>query len=145
MLNIGSLVGMLTAEPSTYDYEDGGKVMIFYLAVKRLYRSPTTGKVEADFIRCKLWDKKTKILVDHCKKGDIVGFTGRLSSKKVEKEDGSYYNEQYFSVNSITLFPKAMNELPKQIDFCNVTTTEKISSTEEIKKIKKIEEEKVPF
>ena len=110
MLNNCSLVGRLTADPKVYSYDDGGKVITMYLAVARVYGGKK-GSAKADYILCKLFGNKTKILMEYCKKGDIVGFVGRVESKTIVDEEGNRSNEQFFNVKEITLFPKATNEV----------------------------------
>ena len=114
MLNNSSLVGRLTIDPKAKEFEDKNRLLVVVLAVTRNFKNHL-GKYDADYIMCKIWGNKTKTLENHCKKGDIIGFTGRLASKSLENEKGEKYNEQYFAVDKITLFPKAMNEIPYEI------------------------------
>jgi len=143
MINNATIAGRLTQEPKVLEYEDGTKYMLFYLAVPRLFRSKGSGNTEADYIRCKLFGGKTKVIEENCKKGSLIGFTGRQASKVIEVEGEPNKNEQYFAIEKIILFPKSLAEVNPTRNTKPVKGEGVVRLDEGEKEIKK--KDKVPF
>ena len=57
------------------------------LAVSRQFRNQH-GEIEADFVNCTLWKKAAENTVQYCRKGSVVGVTGRL------QHPAYYYNKE---------------------------------------------------
>jgi len=88
MLNQVVLVGRLTDNPQVQTTEKKKKMTTINVAVQRTFKNPE-GIYEADFIRCVLWNGIATNTSEYCKKGDIVGIKGRLSSRSYDDKDGS--------------------------------------------------------
>lgn len=84
MLNQVILVGRLVKDPEVKTTNDGKKVSHITLAVNRNYKNTETGKYDADFIYCTLWEGIAQATATHCKKGTIIGLKGRLITKSIE-------------------------------------------------------------
>ena len=78
MINSISLVGRLVSDPELKDLEKS-KVVNFTIAVSRKYKNEK-GEYETDFIDCVIWNELATNLKDYCKKGDLVGISGRLQT-----------------------------------------------------------------
>lgn len=94
-MNAVCLIGRMTADADTRVIERKGKddltVAAFTLAVDRV------GSDEADFIRCKAFDKTAEFIEDRLGKGQRIGVTGRLNCSSWDDEDG----ERHFSTDVI--------------------------------------------
>lgn len=80
-MNSCSFIGRITADPELKTTPAGKSVCSFTLAVKR----PFT-KDQTDFIPFTAWDKKAEVITQHVKKGQQIGVTGPLLSRKYEKD-----------------------------------------------------------
>ncbi len=80
MINIVTLVGVITEEPVLKEFENGLKGAFIVLRVTRPFKS-MEGTYESDFIRCSLWEGIAQNTCEYCRKGDVIGVRGRLVSK----------------------------------------------------------------
>lgn len=84
-MNNVCLIGRMTADAEIREIERKGKddltIAAFTLAVDRV------GSDEADFIRCKAFDRTAEFIEDHLGKGQRIGVTGRLQVSSWEDED----------------------------------------------------------
>ena len=85
MLNNTVLVGRIVRNPELKETETGRKVANITLAVPRSYKN-IEGEYETDFISCQVWNELATTLKEYCKKGDLVGITGRLTTSVYEVE-----------------------------------------------------------
>ena len=94
-MNSVCLIGRMTADADIREIERKGKdaltVAAFTLAVDRV------GSDEADFIRCKAFDRTAEFIEDYLGKGQRIGVTGRLNASSWDDEDG----ERHFSTDVI--------------------------------------------
>jgi single-strand DNA-binding protein len=86
MINQVTLVGRLTKDPELRYTPDGKAVSNITLAVNRNFRN-TTGDYEADFVQCTLWKRTAENTVQYCKKGSIIGITGRIQTRRYENQE----------------------------------------------------------
>jgi len=87
MINQVILVGRLTRDPDLKYTQDGQAVANVTLAVNRNYKS-TAGEIEADFVNCTLWRKTAENTANYCKKGSIIGVSGRIQTRNYENTEG---------------------------------------------------------
>jgi single-strand DNA-binding protein len=87
MINQVTLVGRLTKDPELKTTGDGTPVTQVTLAVSRHFRN-NNGEIEADFVSCTLWKKTAENTVEYCRKGSVVGITGRLQTRNYENREG---------------------------------------------------------
>jgi single-strand DNA-binding protein len=87
MINQVTLVGRLTKDPDLKLTTDGTPVTHVILAVSRHYRNQN-GEVEADFVQCTLWRKTAENTKQYCRKGSVVGITGRIQTRHYDNQEG---------------------------------------------------------
>lgn len=87
MINQVTLVGRLTKDPELRVTTDGNSVVNVTLAVNRNFRNQK-GEIEADFVQCTLWRKMAENLSLYCKKGALIGITGRIQTRSYLGEEG---------------------------------------------------------
>ena len=89
LINQVTLVGRLTKDPELRYTPDGKAVSNITLAVNRNFRN-TVGNYEADFVQCIIWKKSAENTAQYCKKGAIIGITGRIQTRRYENQEGKY-------------------------------------------------------
>lgn len=87
MLNSTCLVGRLTKDAELRYTTNNQAVATFTLAVNRNFKSQN-GEREADFINCVLWRQQAENLANWCKKGALIGITGRIQTRSYENQQG---------------------------------------------------------
>lgn len=79
--------GRLTRDPELKTTTEGTPVTQVTLAVSRHFRNQN-GEIEADFIQCTLWRKAAENTAQYCRKGSVVGITGRLQTRHYDNREG---------------------------------------------------------
>ena len=87
MINNVTLVGRLTRDPELKYTTSNVAVATFNLAVNRNFKG-ANGERETDFINCMIWRKPAELLSEWCKKGNLVGITGRIQTRSYENQQG---------------------------------------------------------
>lgn len=87
MINNVSLVGRLTRDPELRYTPSNIAITTFNLAVNRNFKG-ANGEREADFINCMIWRKQAELLAEWCKKGNLVGITGRIQTRIYDNQQG---------------------------------------------------------
>lgn len=87
MINNVVLVGRLTKDPDLRYTQQGKAVATYTLAVNRNFTNQA-GNKEADFINCVIWGKRAEALANYCKKGALVGTTGRIQTRNYDNQQG---------------------------------------------------------
>jgi single-strand DNA-binding protein len=87
MINQVTIVGRLTRDPEAKVTTEGIPVAHVTLAVNRQYRNQS-GEQEADFISCTLWRKAAQNTAQYCRKGSVVGITGRIQTRHYDTQEG---------------------------------------------------------
>ncbi len=87
MINQVILVGRLTRDPELRLTMEGTSVTSITLAVNRSFRNQQ-GEVNADFVQCTLWKKVAENTVQYCRKGSLIGVTGRIHTRNYENQEG---------------------------------------------------------
>lgn len=110
MLNSVNLVGRLANDPElkTLDGKDA-KVVNISIAVQKPYKN-IEGKYDADFFNIVLWNETADTLVKFCKKGDLVGISGRLQNRSYDTDNGFKRYVTEIVANNISLFPNKKEE-----------------------------------
>nr|MBO1340296.1 single-stranded DNA-binding protein [Enterococcus sp. 665A] len=86
MINNVVLVGRLTKEPDMKYLPNGDPVTTFIIAVNRNFKNQS-GDRDADFINCVIWRNKAVNFADLCKKGTLIGITGRIQTRNYENKE----------------------------------------------------------
>jgi single-strand DNA-binding protein len=87
MINQVTLVGRLTRDPDLRKTPDGTPVANITLAITRPFKNHNN-EYEADFVHCTLWKKTAENTANYCRKGSIVGVTGKIHTRNYENQDG---------------------------------------------------------
>ncbi|WP_175990047.1 single-stranded DNA-binding protein [Bacillus sp. Marseille-Q1617] len=87
MINQVTLVGRLTKDPETRKTMEGRSVLNVTVAVNRQFKNQQ-GQVETDFVMCKIWNKAADNTEKYCRKGSVVGITGRIQTRNYENDQG---------------------------------------------------------
>jgi single-strand DNA-binding protein len=87
MINQVILVGRLTKDPELRYTADGTAVVNVTLAVSRNFRN-ADGIIDTDFVNCTLWRRVAENTANYCRKGSIIGVTGRIQTRNYENKDG---------------------------------------------------------
>lgn len=87
MINNVVLVGRLTKDAELRYTPSQVAVATFTLAVNRRFKEQN-GEREADFINCVIWRQSAENLANWCKKGSLIGITGRIQTRNYENQQG---------------------------------------------------------
>lgn len=87
MINNVTLVGRLTRDPELRYTPSNIAITTFNLAVNRNFKG-ANGEREADFINCMIWRKQAELFAEWCKKGNLVGITGRIQTRSYDNQQG---------------------------------------------------------
>ncbi|EIJ80348.1 single-strand binding protein [Bacillus methanolicus PB1] len=87
MINQVTLVGRLTRDPELRVTPEGTYVTNIILAVNRNYRNQH-GEIDTDFVQCTLWKKLAENTAQYCRKGSVLGITGRIQTRNYENQEG---------------------------------------------------------
>ncbi|WP_040207092.1 single-stranded DNA-binding protein [Neobacillus jeddahensis] len=112
MINQVTLVGRLTRDPELKKTPEGTAVTNITLAVNRQYRNHN-GDIDADFVQCTLWRKDAEYTCRYCRKGDVVGITGRLQTRHYEKEGRRVYVTEVVAESIRFLSGKSHDSMPQ--------------------------------
>lgn len=83
-MNNISLVGRITVEPELKQTQKGISVTSFSIAVDRPGSQDTT-----DFIPVVAWRQTAEFVCKYFRKGQRIGLTGKLTSRRYEDRDGN--------------------------------------------------------
>jgi single-strand DNA-binding protein len=87
LINEVILVGRLTKDPELKFTKDGTAVTNVTLAVNRSFRN-SAGEIETDFVPCILWSRAAENAAEYCRKGSMIGITGRIQTRSYENREG---------------------------------------------------------
>ena len=87
MINNVTLVGRLTRDPELRYTPSNIAITTFNLAVNRNFKNQA-GDREADFINCMIWSQQAENFANWCKKGNLVGITGRIQTRSYDNQQG---------------------------------------------------------
>ena len=97
-MNTVSLTGRLTALPELRRTQSGIAVCSFTRAVKRPF-----SKDNSDFINCVVWKQGAEYLTNYGLKGNLVGVTGIITSRKYEDKNGNKRTVHEVICNSVEI------------------------------------------
>lgn len=122
MINQVTLVGRLTRDPELRKTNDGLAVTTVTLAVSRQYRNQH-GEIEADFVQCAIWKKAAENTVQYCRKGSVVGVTGRMQTRHYDNREGKRVYVTEVVAESITFLSAKPNYSSVEPPSTSVTVT----------------------
>ena len=83
-MNSINLMGNICNDVELKTTNNGKYVCSFSLAIKRPFSKEIT-----DFLPVVCWDKQAETISKYCKKGDRIGITGVMTSRKYQDKDGN--------------------------------------------------------
>ncbi|SHP72780.1 single-strand binding protein Ssb [Mycobacteroides abscessus subsp. abscessus] len=116
MINQVTLVGRLTKDPDLRVTPEGVYVCNIILAVNRQYRNQK-GEVDTDFVHCTLWRKTAENTTAFCKKGSLIGITGRIQTRSYDQQGKRTYVTEVVAENVRFIGPKREDERVAKIPF----------------------------
>jgi single-strand DNA-binding protein len=117
VINQVTLVGRLTRDPELKWTPDGKAVLNVTLAVNRHYKN-ASGDFDADFVHCTLWGKTAENTSNYCRKGSVIGVTGRIQTRHYENQEGKrvYVTEVVAEgVRFLSSKPASTREIPQAV------------------------------
>ncbi|MGR4032848.1 single-stranded DNA-binding protein, partial [Bacillus sp. ZZQ-131] len=75
------------------------------IAVNRGFRN-SLGEQQVDFINCVVWRKSAENVTEYCKKGSLVGITGRIQTSNYDDEQGKRIYRTEVVIESITFLER---------------------------------------
>jgi single-strand DNA-binding protein len=87
MINQVTLVGRITKDPELRLTPEGTSVTNITLAVNRPFKNQN-GEYEADFVQCTLWRKTAENTANFCRKGSVIGVTGKIQTRNYLNQEG---------------------------------------------------------
>ncbi|WP_034765212.1 single-stranded DNA-binding protein [Rossellomorea vietnamensis] len=87
MINQVTLVGRLTKDPEARKTLEGKSVLSVTIAVNRPYKNQQ-GQIDSDFVLCTIWNRAAENTEKYCRKGSVVGVTGRIQTRYFENDQG---------------------------------------------------------
>lgn len=84
-MNNVNLIGRLTASPELRHTDSGKSVCSFSVAVEDTFKD-ADGNTVVDYIDCVAWNNQAEFLCKWFDKGVRVGITGKLKTRKYEKD-----------------------------------------------------------
>lgn len=100
-LNTWTGVGRITADPELKTTSGGVSVIGFTLAVDRSYAKD--GNRQTDFIPCTAFRATADFIAKWAHKGDVVGVTGALQSRKYDDKDGNKRTAYEVLINEVSI------------------------------------------
>lgn len=86
MVNIGVIMGRLTADPELRVTPSGTKTTSFTVAVDR--RFTQDGERQTDFIDVVAWRHDAEFICKHFRKGTMIAVQGRIQSRNFKDKSG---------------------------------------------------------
>lgn len=117
MLNNLVLVGRVVDTPTVKHSENGLVYTLVTLAVMRPFKN-SDGKYESDFIGCLVWDALASSTCEYCRKGDMIGIRGRLTSRQKDIVFNSEKEEHVKRIQNLEV-------IAERVFFLNVSGNKK--------------------
>ncbi|WP_018659584.1 single-stranded DNA-binding protein [Allofustis seminis] len=103
-MNRTNVIGRIVRDIELKEVGEDRIVVNNTIAVPKVLRSKN-GQEDADFIPFVAWDAAGKLLHEHCKKGDLIGLDGRMTSRTyVDKSAKTHYVVE-LTVERMTFLP----------------------------------------
>ncbi len=113
MINQVTLVGRLTRDPELRQTTEGTPVTHITLAVNRHYRN-ANGEIDADFVQCTLWRKAAENTYQYCRKGAVVGITGRIQTRSYNNSEGKRIYVTEVVAETVRFLSAKPHETPRE-------------------------------
>lgn len=104
-MNIVCLAGNMTRNPEMRKTSSGKSVVSFSLAINE-------GRDKTEFVNCIAWEKTAELIESYVAKGDRLSLTGRLQTRKWDKDGETRYATEVI-VTQFDFPPKKSSDSPK--------------------------------
>lgn len=105
MNNFIQIIGRLTKDVEVRYTSNSKPVADFNLAVNREYKNQN-GEYETDFIPVVMWGKKSEVLKEYSKKGDLIAIAGRLQIDKYTNDKGENRYKTFVNASNMTFLKR---------------------------------------
>lgn len=102
-MNSVNLVGRFVKDPELRYTAEGKAVATFTLAVRNPFKPD-----EPDYPRCVIWNQGAELVANYCRKGNMIGVEGRISTGSYETDNGTVWTTEV-NVNQVTLIQTVDN------------------------------------
>lgn len=109
MINQVTLVGRLTKDPDLRVTPEGTPVVNVTLAVNRQFKNHN-GEYETDFVQCTLWRKTAENTASYCRKGSVIGITGKIHTRNYTNQEGKKVYVTEVVAESVQFLSRNPNE-----------------------------------
>ena len=118
-MNICNFTGRITKDPEIKTAQNGNTYLKFCLAVKR--RAKASDHPISDFIDCIAFDKTAEIISKYCKKGSLIGVSGRLQTNTYEVNGEKRKSSEIVVIELDFLDPKSSDTQPDKREDSSLT------------------------
>lgn len=105
MINRVVLTGRLTRDPELQYSKQGIPYAKIRIAVNRNFKNGN-GEQETDFIDCTVWRKSAETVTQYCKKGSLIGVTGRIQTSSYTNQEGKRMYRTDVSAENVTFLER---------------------------------------
>ncbi len=112
-MNQVAFIGRICREIDLHQTPEGTSVLNNTLAVHRPYQTKTNET--ADFIPFVAWGSRAQLIDEYCKKGHLLGITGKMQSRHYEKDGSKVYVLECIVENIHFIQPKSKREESEEI------------------------------
>ena len=96
-MNVGIIMGRLTADPELRTTQSNKSVVSFTVAVDRMYSQNAT-----DFIPVVAWNEAANFIANNFTKGKMIAITGSYQSRSYEDKQGNKRNVIELVANKVS-------------------------------------------
>ncbi len=129
-MNNVTIVGRITRDPELRTLSNGTPTTNITVAVNRTFTN-ANGEREADFIPCVVWRKQAENVVKYCRKGSLVGVSGRIQTRNYDAQDGTKrYVTEVVAENVSFLGSKDSNTNNDMMSNQNYSNTNHVETTD---------------
>lgn len=114
-MNSVCLVGRLTKDPELKTTPSDVEICNFSVAVNRSFKN-RDGEYEADFINCTAFRKTAEFVQKYFVKGQFIGVTGSLRTRKWEDDEGKTRYATEVIVDTATFTEGKKSEAPSEVE-----------------------------
>lgn len=103
-MNKVAMIGRTATEPEIRYTNKGDAAANFRVAVERRYKKD--GQTEADFFQCSAFGKTAEFIEKYVRKGQKIGFSGRLQNDEFTNREGQKITRAVIVVEEIEFCEK---------------------------------------
>lgn len=147
-LNKVFILGRLTADPELRSTPNGQQVSSFSLATNRVWTDKNGQKQEAaEFHNIVVWGRQAEIASKYLTKGSLALVEGRLQTRSWEGKDGQQRKTTEIVADRIQLGPKPLGSRNEKLEIRDQKQNDipTINLDEEVKEVKEVKAEDLPF